>query len=164
MHETMKSNRKAIRAADEQIDDGIKLNKQQAGAGDEQIKKGTNALIDFEQRVVLQPIFDKYPGTVKLITPFVFGDLDADSDKTDGKTFTRFYMPRVEISGDALQPIPVVKVSNEGTSFGEPNARVRWIREEIFPKWDEQRKQRFDEVQVHMQRIIETGKQAGGQY
>ena len=160
----MKSNRKAIRAAYEQIDDGIKLNKQQPGAGDEKIKLGTGQLIDFEQKVVLQPIFDKYAGTVKLITPFAFGDLDADSDKTDWKTFTRFNMPRVEVSGDALQPIPVVRVSNAGTSFGDPDARVNWIKNDIFPKWDEQRKERFGEVQKHMQLIIETGKQAGGQY
>ena len=153
-----------IRAAYEQIDDGIKLNKQQPGAGDQKIKEGTNALIDFEQDVILQPILDKYPNTVRLITPFAFGDLDADSDKTDWKTFTRFNMPRVEVSGDALQPIPVVRVSNYGKSFSNSDARRDWIKNEIFPKWDEQRKERFGEVQKHMQLIIETGKQAGGQY
>ena len=153
-----------IRAAYEQIDAGIKLNKQQAGAGDASIKDGTHALIDFEQRVVLQPILDEYPNTVRLITPFAFGDLDADSDKTDWKTFTRFYMPSIEEVQGSQEPLVTVKITNVGKSFSDPDARVDWIKNEIFPKWDEQRKERFGEVQKHMQLIIETGKQAGGQY
>lgn len=96
----------AIRAAYETIDDGVKMNKQQPGSGDQKIKDGTTALVKFEQEVVLQPTFDEYPNTTRLVTPMVFSDLDADDTKTDDKTFSRFYLPKTEIvTADAtMQP------------------------------------------------------------
>lgn len=143
-------------AAYKRIDKGVKLNKQQPGAGDEKIKQGTAQLIDFEQKVVLQPIFDEYANTVRLITPAIFGDLDADDTKTDPKTFAPFNELRANVAAPAFgEPVILSTTTNFGTSFGNADARVNWINDKVFPKRDEQRAQRFDEVKRQMQKIVE---------
>ena len=153
----------AIRSAYETIDQGIQMNKQQPGSGDVRINEGTNAIVDFEQRVVLQPIFDEYTNTTRLVTPMVFSDLDADDTKTDDKTFSRFYTLKTDpLTRDTNHPLTTV--TNLPMSYGDQDARVQWIKEEVMPKWDAQRMQRPDEAKRNLQTIIERGRQAGGQY
>lgn len=42
--------------------------------------------------------------------------------------------------------------------------RVKWIKNEVMPKWDAQRTERPDEARRNMQTIIERGRAAGGSY
>lgn len=135
-----------LREAYEQIDKGVKLNKRASGAGDMLITDGTNAIIDFEQRVIAQPLFDRNPKLVYAMGQFAFGDLDADDSHTDERTYSSFR------TNHLLQ------------NFGNPDTRVDWIKNEIFVKWDEHRTQRRDEVRGQMFDLILAGQAAGGRY
>lgn len=153
-------------SAYELIDKGVQMNRQQPNSGDLLIKEGTEAIIKFEQKDIAQSLFDEYAKTVRVITPFSFGDLDADDTKIDKQTYSSFpaYRPTTD------KPISIAYTKNgyqeigDFVSIGDVDARINWITNDIFPKWDEQRKQRFDETRANMQKMIEAGRKAGGQY
>lgn len=130
----------------EQIDKGVKLNQRKAGAGEMLITEGTNEIIRFEQKTIVQPIFDKHPVTVYLMGQLAFGDLDADDAHTDKRTFSRFR------DHHPLQ------------NFGNPSTRNDWIENEVFVLWDKHRTERFDEVRQEMHRMTLNGQAAGGRY
>ncbi len=135
-----------LREAYEQIDKGVKLNQKNAGAGDMLITKGTDDIIDFEQRVIVQPLFDKNPKLVYTMGLLAFGDLDADDLSIDRRTFSMFQLHH---------PL---------SNFGNPDERNDWIKNEIFVSWDKQRAERFDEVRGQMYQMILAGQAAGGRY
>lgn len=131
---TLNGNKNAIAQFDpllqayEQIDKGAKLNQRSPGAGEMMITDGTNAIIEFEQRVIAQPLFDKNPMTVYAMGILAFGDLDADDTKIDWRTLSVFQQHHL--------------LSN----FSNPNERIDWIENEIFVYWDKQRTERSGEV------------------
>ncbi len=110
------------------------------------ITKGTDDIIDFEQRIIVQPLFDKNPKLVYAMGLLAFGDLDADDTSIDWQTFSAF---------QCHHPLE---------DFGNPNTRVDWIENEIFVNWDKQRTEHSAEVRGQMYDLILAGQAAGGRY
>jgi hypothetical protein len=138
-----------IRLAFEDIDRGINLVKSgQQAAGERLIQQGNRKLIDFEQRVVAQPIaFDPHPTLTYLISPLAFGNLASDpTNFSDPSTLDYFWS------------------HHSPNSIGDANQRVDWIANEIFPHWYTQRAQQPGLVNSNMNEIITRGRQAGGHY
>lgn len=132
----------------DKIDRGANL--QRAGnfaAGERLIRAGNLDIINFEQRVIAQPVaFDPDPALTYVLSPFAFGDLDARPANIDLNTATFYW-------------------SNHAPhSIGDANQRVDWIANEIFPAWYAQRQNNPGLVNQHMQTIINHGRTAGGNY
>lgn len=137
---------KPLLNAYKQIDKGVKLNRKSPGAGDGLITEGTNDIIRFEQKEIVQPLFDKNPKSVYAMGLLAFGDLDADDTSIDWQTFSAF---------QRHHPL---------SNFGNSDTRIDWIENEIFVYWDKQRAERFDEVRGQMYRMILDGQASGGRY
>lgn len=137
---------KPLLDAYEQIDKGVKLNQKRAGAGNMFLTDGTNAIIEFEQREIAQPLFDKNPKLVYAMGIIAFGDLDADDSSIDRNTFSMF------------------QLHAPTGNFGNPDTRVDWIKNDIFVNWDKHRTERSAEVRGQMYQMILAGQAAGGRY
>lgn len=139
-------NFKPLLDAYEQTDKGVKLNQRKAGAGDMVITDGTNTIIEFEQRVIVQPLFDKNPKLVYAMGLLAFGDLDANDTEIDWQTFSAFQRHHLL------------------NNFGNPDERNDWIRNEVFVYWDKQRAEQPDKVRGQMYQMILDGQASGGRY
>jgi hypothetical protein len=140
-------NFRPLYAAFAKIDEGTKLYKSgETKKGTDLIWEGNRDLLRHEQLELLQSaVYDKYPFTAAMISPFMMADFD-DSYGIDGSTFSAFWK------------------NHAFSSMANPTERMDWLEGELLPIWRRQNEQKPDLVLKHMDTFRQLGVAAGAKY